>query len=45
MDLAEAAATLGVAEGTLKARLFRGRELLRRRCEALGLTPAAGGGH
>ena len=35
-DLAEAARVLGVAEGTLKARLHRGRELLRRRCANLG---------
>jgi RNA polymerase sigma-70 factor (ECF subfamily) len=34
-DLAQAAAILGIAEGTLKARLHRGRELLRRRCAAL----------
>jgi RNA polymerase sigma-70 factor, ECF subfamily len=40
-DLAEAAHALGVAEGTLKARLHRGRELLRRRCAHLG--PRAGG--
>ncbi len=32
-DLAEAARVLGVAEGTLKARLHRGRELLRRKVE------------
>jgi RNA polymerase sigma-70 factor (ECF subfamily) len=31
MDLAAAARTMGMAEGTLKARLSRGRELLRRR--------------
>lgn len=31
-DIAEAARLLGVAEGTLKARLHRGRELLKRRC-------------
>lgn len=35
-SVAEAARILGVAEGTLKARLHRGRELLRRRCEDLG---------
>jgi RNA polymerase sigma-70 factor (ECF subfamily) len=35
-DLAEAARVLGVAEGTLKAQLHRGRELLRRRCATLG---------
>ena len=40
MDLAEAARTLGMAEGTLKSHLHRGRELLRRRCQALGLEPA-----
>jgi RNA polymerase sigma-70 factor (ECF subfamily) len=34
-DLAETARVLGVAEGTLKARLHRGRELLRRRCAHL----------
>ena len=39
LDLSETARVLGVKEGTLKARLHRGRELLRRRCEALGLTP------
>lgn len=32
-DIAEAARTLGIAQGTLKARLHRGRELLRRRYE------------
>jgi RNA polymerase sigma-70 factor (ECF subfamily) len=31
-DVAEAARVLGVAEGTLKARLHRGRELLKQRC-------------
>jgi len=40
-DVAEAARVLGVAEGTLKARLHRGRELLRRRCA--GLDPAVAG--
>jgi RNA polymerase sigma-70 factor (ECF subfamily) len=34
-SLADAACVLGVAEGTLKARLHRGRELLRRRCASL----------
>jgi RNA polymerase sigma-70 factor (ECF subfamily) len=43
MDVGRAAATLAIAEGTLKARLHRGRELLRRRCEALGLAPGQGG--
>jgi RNA polymerase sigma-70 factor (ECF subfamily) len=41
MDLNETARVLGVKEGTLKARLHRGRALLRRRCEALGLTAGA----
>jgi RNA polymerase sigma-70 factor (ECF subfamily) len=39
-DLGEAARVLGVAEGTLKARLYQGRELLRRRCANLGSRPA-----
>jgi RNA polymerase sigma-70 factor (ECF subfamily) len=39
-DLGEAARVLGVAEGTLKARLYRGRELLRRRCANMGSRPA-----
>jgi RNA polymerase sigma-70 factor, ECF subfamily len=34
-DLADAAAVLGVPEGTLKARLSRGRELLKRRAGIL----------
>jgi RNA polymerase sigma-70 factor (ECF subfamily) len=34
-NLAESARVLGMAEGTLKARLHRGRELLRRRCANL----------
>lgn len=34
-DLAETARVLGVSQGTLKARLHRGRELLRRRCSSL----------
>jgi RNA polymerase sigma-70 factor (ECF subfamily) len=40
-DLAESARVLGVAEGTLKAQLHRGRELLRRRCANLA-PPAPG---
>jgi RNA polymerase sigma-70 factor (ECF subfamily) len=34
--LTAAAQTLGIPEGTLKARLHRGRELLKRRCARLG---------
>lgn len=34
-DLAESARVLGIAEGTLKAQLHRGRELLKRRCAHL----------
>jgi RNA polymerase sigma-70 factor, ECF subfamily len=40
-DLGESARVLGVAEGTLKARLHRGRGLLRRRCAALASQPAS----
>ncbi len=39
MDLAETAAILGVSEGTAKARLHRGRELLRRKLA--GASPAS----
>ncbi|HXB57046.1 MAG TPA: sigma-70 family RNA polymerase sigma factor [Vicinamibacteria bacterium] len=39
MDLAETARILGAAEGTVKARLYRGRELLKSRCALL--APAA----
>ena len=39
MNLANTAAVLGVPEGTLKARLHRGRELLKRRLSALSLEP------
>lgn len=38
MDLAETARTLKIPEGTLKARLSRGREILRRRFPALERT-------
>ena len=34
MDLADTAGILGVSEGTAKARLYRGRELLRRKLES-----------
>lgn len=39
-DLAESARVLGLPEGTLKARLHRGRELLRRRCANLDARTA-----
>jgi RNA polymerase sigma-70 factor (ECF subfamily) len=42
-DVAETARVLGVSEGTLKARLHRGRDLLRRRCAALDESAPAGG--
>jgi RNA polymerase sigma-70 factor, ECF subfamily len=42
-DLGEAARVLGLAEGTLKSRLYRGRELLKRRCAALGIGLADAG--
>jgi len=38
MNLAETARALGLREGTLKARLPRGRELLRRRLAAAGIS-------
>ena len=41
-DVAETARILGLGESTLKGRLHRGRELLRRRLTALGLTSASG---
>jgi RNA polymerase sigma-70 factor, ECF subfamily len=45
-DLAETARVLGTAEGTVKARLHRARELLKRRCADLmpGVRPLAGEG-
>jgi len=39
LDVAGAAAVLDLPEGTVKARLFRGRELLRRRLEGLLRAP------
>ena len=41
-DVAETARILGLREGTLKGRLYRGRQLLERRLRALGVTSAAG---
>jgi RNA polymerase sigma-70 factor (ECF subfamily) len=41
MDLTETARTLKIPEGTLKARLSRGREILRRRFPALERTGSA----
>lgn len=38
MNLAETARVLGLREGTLKARLHRGRDLLGRRLVAAGIT-------
>jgi RNA polymerase sigma-70 factor (ECF subfamily) len=38
MNLAETARILGLREGTLKARLHRGRALLRRRLVAIGIS-------
>jgi RNA polymerase sigma-70 factor, ECF subfamily len=38
MDLAETARTLRLREGTLKARLHRGRALLKKRCAALHIS-------
>jgi RNA polymerase sigma-70 factor, ECF subfamily len=37
-DVAETARILGVRAGTLKGRLYRGRQLLERRLRALGIT-------
>jgi RNA polymerase sigma-70 factor (ECF subfamily) len=40
-SVGDAASVLGIAEGTLKARLHRGRELLRQKCSSL--NPLAAG--
>jgi RNA polymerase sigma-70 factor, ECF subfamily len=42
-DLTETARVLGIAEGTLKSRLHRGRDLLKRRCATLGVVWAGTG--
>jgi len=39
MDVAAAARSLGLPEGTFKARLFRGREILRRKLARRGVSP------
>ena len=41
MDIPTAAASLGLREGTLKARLFRGREILRHKLHEIGPAPSA----
>jgi len=38
MDVPAAARSLGVPEGTFKARLFRGREILRGKLERRGVS-------
>jgi RNA polymerase sigma-70 factor (ECF subfamily) len=42
-DLAESARVLGISEGTLKARLHRGRNLLRQRCSGFAREVSSGG--
>jgi RNA polymerase sigma-70 factor, ECF subfamily len=42
MDVGAAARTMGLPEGTVKARLARGRELLRKRFPHLSETAATG---
>ncbi|MCU0231813.1 MAG: sigma-70 family RNA polymerase sigma factor [Acidobacteria bacterium] len=44
MDVAEAAKSLGVPEGTIKARLSRGREMMRQRLAGRVIAPAAAEG-
>jgi RNA polymerase sigma-70 factor (ECF subfamily) len=44
MDLAQTARVLRLREGTLKARLHRGRDLLRRRLTAAGISEGESGG-
>jgi len=39
MDVQASARSLGLSEGTVKARLFRGREILRSKFERLSLAP------
>jgi RNA polymerase sigma-70 factor (ECF subfamily) len=45
MDLAQTARVLRLREGTLKARLHRGRDLLRRRLTAAGISQNERDGH
>ena len=44
MDVAEAAKSLGVPEGTIKARLSRGRDMMRQRLAGRVIAPAAAEG-
>lgn len=39
MDVSAAAQSLGLSEGTIKARLSRGRKILRSKLERLSLAP------
>ncbi len=39
MDVSAAARSLGMAEGTFKARLFRGREVLRNKLQQILTVP------
>jgi RNA polymerase sigma-70 factor, ECF subfamily len=43
MDVSAAAHTLGLSEGTIKARLSRGRDILRSKLERLSLAPLVEG--
>jgi RNA polymerase sigma-70 factor (ECF subfamily) len=41
LSLAETAETLGISQGTVKAHLFRSRELLKKKLHSTGLGPAS----